>query len=1161
MPKFTFWRPLIALFVLVAMLGQGTWALAGTTGSLTGQVVLTDNNAPVAGAKVEVTSPSQVATTTTDAKGNFTFLSLAPDTYTVTVEKEGYQTVSQTGVAVFADTSETLTIDLLKVIGKVTTRAASALVKPGTTADIYSVSPSQQQAVQGLGGGGGLNNAYSGIASVPGVYVPQGQSGWAQSVYVRGADYTQLGYEYDGVPVQRAFDAYPAATLSALGQQELQVYTGSQPIDAQSTGLGGYINQVIKTGTYPGFANVQFGVGGPAFYHQAEFEIGGANPSRLFTYYLATAGYNQEIRFGSQYNGNDLTTRFGTGTVYNILAQGCGTPNASAGCYANTAGIYGFTPAGPNGYALGPFAYDFAGNLADRETVANLHFGIPHRKDAGRDDVQFLYDTSTLYTYFNTALNDFGYAASDVTNGTITTGGMNCVTAGCGIFGPFTPVYIDSQTYGGPVGAPLTASQLANTSNYQFPNTPNHTPFGTIPSTSRDGSVNDATIVKLQYQHNMGTNAYLRVYGYTFYSDWMMTGPNSTIGNLWGVLPPDYELSTHTRGLAGTFADQINSKNLLNLTASYTQASTTRWNNLYFYSNPFGSGEVAALVDSTNPTNGLCYGPGGGATAYYCGSSSVAQYQLGGPGSGPLAATSGTTVQNAGTFTCGSGPCEYFTVDNGTYGVQNTVSPKFTAASISDSWKPTDKLLVNLGLRYDNYTYDLSPTTGGPARQLWLNSYNAFHCYSPSAGITSTATPNSCPAGTTQMAFSDTSAASTSFSEVEPRVGFTYTVNPLNVVRFSYGKYAQPADSAYQQYDVAEQNLAAYDAPKFYSFGFTNPGHAIPPAVSYNTDFSWEHQVKGSDLSWKVSPFYRTTNNQLASVLLDPKTNFVSAINVGKETAEGVELLLQKGDFNRDGLAGQLTFTYTHAFEKFQPLQSGNTVVDGLNLNVLQYNQYTSYCAQNPTSSLCSSTKLGFTPVATGPCYDTAGNPVASAATCTAADVQNPYWNATPQSLFSADASYPPFNQFPSSAGATGVAGSFIMPYTATLVVNYKRHKWDFTPSLELAGGGKYGTPLAATGIQPGTCTGALAATGTDPRNPNSSGAGSLYDAQTCSGAIGIPDPYTGQFDSLGAFTQPTQLSGNLQISYQATPRVQLVLTMVNLYNGCFGGSNEPWNT
>ncbi|HVA36786.1 MAG TPA: hypothetical protein VNJ51_04165, partial [Candidatus Dormibacteraeota bacterium] len=47
----------------------------------------------------------------------------------------------------------------------------------------------------------------------------------------------------------------------------------------------------------------------------------------------------------------------------------------------------------------------------------------------------------------------------------------------------------------------------------------------------------------------------------------------------------------------------------------------------------------------------------------------------------------------------------------------------------------------------------------------------------------------------------------------------------------------------------------------------------------------------------------------------------------------------------------------------------------------------------------------------------------------------------------------------------------------------------------------------------------------------------------------------------LGAFTQPTQLSGNLQISYQATPRVQLVLTMVNLYNGCFGGSNEPWNT
>ncbi|MDE2571885.1 MAG: TonB-dependent receptor, partial [bacterium] len=975
MPKFAFRRPLVALALLVAMLVQGTWALAGTTGSLTGTVVLTDNNAPVAGAKVTVSSPSQVASTSTDAKGSFSFLSLAPDSYTVTVEKEGYQTVSQTGVAIFADNAQTMSIGVLKVIGKVTTRAASALVKPGTTADIYSVNASQAQAVQGLGGGGGLNNAYSGIASVPGVYVPQGQSGWAQSVYVRGADYTQLGYEYDGVPVQRAFDAYPAATLSALGQQELQVYTGAQPIDAQSTGLGGFINQVIKTGTYPGFTNVQFGIGGPAFYHQAQFEIGGANRSRLFSYYLAFGGYNQEIRFGSQFNGNDLVSRYATGQTYNILAANCGTPSATGGCYSNGAGILGITPIGPNGWAVGPFQYGFASNLADRETVVNLHFGIPHRKDSGRDDVQLLYDNAALYTTFSTALNDFGPSAPDITNGTISvpngTGMVATTTCTkgmpvqpCAVLGGDPPVYIDTQTYGGPVGVPLTAANVGNVSNYFFPNSPtNRAGFDLISPTHRDGTVNDAVIFKLQYQKNIGTNAYFRVYGYTFYSDWLNNGADSLTGNIWGPIPTDYELSTHTRGLAATFADQLNSKNLLNLTASYTNAATTRWNNFFFFgSPPFASGTVAVLVDSTHPTNGLCYGPGGGpaSSAHYCGSSKVASYQLQGFNGGPMLPSAGApTVQGASGLTCGSGPCEYFVAENGTLGTFNTVLPKFTSFSVSDNWKPSDRLLVNLGARYDNFTYQLTDSSGGPARTLWQNSYNAFHCFGTAVGLVPATAPSTCPAGTALVAFSNASPASTTFTDWEPRIGFTYTLNPLNVLRFSYGKYDQPSSSAYEQYNVAQQNLAGYDVPKFYGFGYHNPAHAIPPAVSYNTDFSWEHQVRGSDLSWKVTPFYRTTNNQLASVLLDPKTNFVSAINVGEETAAGVEFQLQKGDFNRNGFAGQLSLTYTHGTERFQTLQNGHTVVDGLNLSILGYNYFTKFCAANPKDSRCSSTSLG----------------------------------------------------------------------------------------------------------------------------------------------------------------------------------------------------------
>jgi hypothetical protein len=191
---------------------------------------------------VSVTSPSETATTTADNAGRFTFVSLAPDTYTLSAKKQGYEPASLAGINVIADQTQNVSMatrPTLRTIGRVAARSANDLIKPGTTADVYSVSAAQQTAVQGLGGGGSLNQAYSATASVPGVYVPQGQNGIYQSAYVRGGNFTELGYEFDGVPIQRAFDRYPSTSLSSLGQQELQVCTGAAPADAQSSALAG----------------------------------------------------------------------------------------------------------------------------------------------------------------------------------------------------------------------------------------------------------------------------------------------------------------------------------------------------------------------------------------------------------------------------------------------------------------------------------------------------------------------------------------------------------------------------------------------------------------------------------------------------------------------------------------------------------------------------------------------------------------------------------------------------------------------------------------------------------------------------------------------------------------------------------------------------------
>ncbi|HEY1868305.1 MAG TPA: carboxypeptidase-like regulatory domain-containing protein, partial [Candidatus Cybelea sp.] len=167
------WRHFF-VFLLSIGLGYASstgFGLAGTTGSLTGIVARSTNGAPIAGARVVAASPSQTTTVSTDAAGRFTLLSLAPDTYTITVSKDGFEISTTTGISVFADQVQTLRLPLapaLHTIAHVTSRSSMDVVKSGTTTDVYSVNSTVTAAAAGLGGGGGLNNAYSAIAAVPG---------------------------------------------------------------------------------------------------------------------------------------------------------------------------------------------------------------------------------------------------------------------------------------------------------------------------------------------------------------------------------------------------------------------------------------------------------------------------------------------------------------------------------------------------------------------------------------------------------------------------------------------------------------------------------------------------------------------------------------------------------------------------------------------------------------------------------------------------------------------------------------------------------------------------------------------------------------------------------------------------------------------------------
>src|SRR5579863_819674 len=324
-------RLLGTAFVLAALFAsQETWTLASVTGGLTGTVLDAETSAPIAGAEVTASSPSQTATTTTDAGGHFGFLTLAPDTYTVSVKKSGYQDTSVPGQTVFADTVQTATVRMLKAlrtIAHVTAASAGALVKSGTTADVYSINSATQQSTSALAGGGLINQAYSAISTVPGAYVIPNQTGYYATVNIRGGDYDQVGYEFDGVPVNRSFDNYASSSASSLGNAEVQVYTGANPANSEGQGLSGYINQVIRTGTYPGFADGQLGIATPTYYHRAMAEAGGATPDRLFSYYVGVGGYDQDFRFVDNSNA----------ASYNSIA---GTPMAPAANPSYAGGTY-----------------------------------------------------------------------------------------------------------------------------------------------------------------------------------------------------------------------------------------------------------------------------------------------------------------------------------------------------------------------------------------------------------------------------------------------------------------------------------------------------------------------------------------------------------------------------------------------------------------------------------------------------------------------------------------------------------------------------------------------------------------------------------------------------------------------------------------------------
>ena len=1195
------------LVALVLFTFQATRTLAGTTGAINGNVSLTDGT-PITSARVAATSPSQSSTALTDSHGHYAMLSLAADTYTVTASKEGYDSVVQLGVTVVADQVQTVNLVTRRTVatlGKVTVLGAStSLVSRSQTSNVYTMNATQIQAVQASGGGNNLENAYSALDNVPGIYHFSSNAGWGQTVFIHGGNYTEVGYEYDGVPVNRAFDQYNGDTLSTLGNEQIEVYTGGAPASSSTSTVSGFINQVIKTGTYPGFANLDLSVGSPSLWNGAKLDIGGATPDRKFTYYAGVSNFTESIRYLDQFNGGQsvtspflnpssynaaLFTFYGEGTLPycsvgpgGVLTWPIPNPNTNAGCF-----IKGLPQVINDNVGTGE-TYGGAG-YSDHEAVVNLHFGIPHPHDGSRDDIQTLYSGSFLPQKYYSSINDDGGLANVATL-TGGTGFLNLITL-LGICATPAPCYADGYAWpnGTSFGQTVTTTGAGNNGSnlpyirYMFPSSPtNRALNSTIGVDARDGiSVSDE-IGKFQYTHAMGSNAYLRFFAYSLYSNWLENAPIDTVYTyeigLAQLAPtlaaPDYELSSHTYGGELQFQDQISDRNLLNFTTNLTTAHTLRFNNSEMLNGPGSSatvlsdasGNCYAAVAGTDPNTGA---PITAGERTWC--------------SNPLATGTFTSPTQGGVpivGAAGAAGAAWHVSFLGPTGTYNTVAPTFTTGGLQDEFKVSDKLLLNGGIRFENYKYDLANSDTAD-NNFWFHAAAQEYCYDPATGqpvrlplgplqappaapYIDLTCPNSPITGKPtvhpdgldgHLLFTNAISGPIDHSEWLPRFGGTYSLSDDTVIRFNYGRYAQPVETAFTEYLYAPgagKNAAAFNFVNFWGLGFTTPRHDLPPVTANNYDLSLEQRIPHSTWAFRLSPFFRSSHDEYGTVTLGP--NFASGFPYGNEQAQGVEFSISGGNPGADGLSGQFSFTYTHATVKLLDTPNGTNGIDVLNGFIDGFNALTS--AGNVQG------------LKGAPCYDggvaapseciVSGSNITLSPSATGSTIINPYYFDPRQPDLDRNGSYLPYQTFPS--GALNGANSNVWPYLFHGYLAFKHQRFSISPIFSLLSGDNYGDPTDIIGYDPRTCGQNQGAAGVPDGNPGKANFVTCGASLVNGGLLAIPNPTTGTFDSVGQYRQPWLLNLAAQVSAEISPTVTGRIIFANILNTCFGGSSTPWS-
>ncbi|HKF42257.1 MAG TPA: TonB-dependent receptor [Thermoanaerobaculia bacterium] len=254
-----------ALVVLAAMAVAGLALGQAQSGNLYGRVIAEDGSA-LPGVTVTLSGGGPTLITTTDNRGEFHFLNLAPSTgYGLKMELSGFTTVDQKAVSVALghNTDVRATMKLTKVEAAVTVEGQAPLLDTKKVGTGATVTRNEMDMIPSA------RDPWVVMQTIPGVQIDRlnvgGNQSGQQSIFVaKGAQTTQGSWNLDGVTVSDMASGASSPTYWDFDAfQELQVVTGGNDPSIATAGVT--LNMVTKRGTNDVHGSARVFITDPAF--------------------------------------------------------------------------------------------------------------------------------------------------------------------------------------------------------------------------------------------------------------------------------------------------------------------------------------------------------------------------------------------------------------------------------------------------------------------------------------------------------------------------------------------------------------------------------------------------------------------------------------------------------------------------------------------------------------------------------------------------------------------------------------------------------------------------------------------------------------------------------------------------------------------------------